>query len=76
MGFLYPHIMDEQNNYMTFVVASGSGNTNRTGKSLMTNMWQLVFDGLKTKEGTLSITEAAIFAKLDKGIPVYSKFAI
>ena len=61
---------------MTCVVASGSGDTSRTGKSLMTNMWQIVFDGKKTSEGTMSITEAAIYKQLDKGLPVYSKYCL
>ena len=73
MGFLYTQIMDELDNYYTCIVVSGSGNTSRTGKSLMTSMWQIVFDGFKTKERVLSISEAAIYEKLDKGISVYSK---
>ena len=74
MGFLYTQIMDELDNYYTCIVVSGSGNTARTGKSLMTSMWQIVFDGFKTKERVLTITEAAIYDKLDKGIAVYSKY--
>lgn len=58
---------------MTIVVTSGDGNTSSTGKSLMTNMWQLAFDGEKTREGMMSISESAIFKQLDQGIPVYSK---
>ena len=76
MGFLYTHIMDVQKNFMMFVVASGAGNTNRTGKSLMTSMWQLLFNGKKTTEGTMSISEAEIFRKLDKGTPIYSESLI
>ena len=73
MGFVYTHIMDTQNNFMTMVIASGSGNTGKTGKSLMSHMWQILFDGSKAKDGTMSITETAIFQQLDKGMPVYSK---
>ena len=76
MGYLYCHVMKAQHNFMTMVVASGAGNTSKTGKSLMTNMWQLVFDGAKLNEGTMTITEAAIFKQLDKGRPVYSKHYI
>ena len=74
MGFLYLEIMEEQNHFMTVVVASGAGDTSRTGKSLMTHMWQWVFDGKKTDEGTMSISEAAVYKQLDSGTPVYSKF--
>ena len=73
MGYLYSQIIEEQNNFMSFIVVSGAGNTSRTGKSLMSNMWQLVFYGTKSQEGKMSISEAAIFRKLDKGVPVFSK---
>ena len=76
MGYLYCHVINSQHNFMTMVVASGAGNTSKTGKSLMTNMWHLAFEGNKLNEGTMTITEAAIFKQLDKGRPVYSKYYI
>jgi hypothetical protein len=73
MGYMYPQIMDVQKGYITCIVASGSGNTSRTGKSLVTSMMQILFDGDKTKERPITITEAALFEKLEKGTPIYSK---
>ena len=69
-GNLYTHIMDKQNGYNTFMVVSGTGNTSRTGKSLMNSMWQLTFDGHKSSDRMMTITEAAVFEKLDR-TPVY-----
>ena len=73
-GYLYPQIMDVQFGWVTCIVVSGAGNTCRTGKSLLTSMWQLLFDGFKSQEQGISITTAALFTKLDKGIPYYGKF--
>jgi hypothetical protein len=73
MGYMYPQIMDVQKGYITCIVASGRGNTSRTGKSLVTSMMQILFDGDKTKERPITITEAALFEKLEKGTPIYSK---
>ena len=72
-GHLYNEIQECQNGFMTSIVVSGAGNTCRTGKSLMSNMWQLVFNGCKAEDLGISITDSALFAKLDKGIPYYSK---
>ena len=78
MGNLYTQIMDkyEKEAFITCIVASGSGNTSRTGKSLMTSMMQLVFDGCKSKEKPIAITESAVFEKLGKGTALYSKYTI
>ena len=70
-GKLYNQIMDVHNGFVTSIVLSGSGNTGNTGKSLMTAIWQIVFDGQKSKEQGISITQSALFAKLDKGVPYY-----
>ena len=75
-GHLYNEIQEVQNGYVTTIVVSGSGNTCRTGKSLMTNMWQLVFNGFKAEDQGISITPSALFSKLDKGIPYYSKYRV
>ena len=75
-GYLYPQVMETQFGWVTCIVLSGAGNTCRTGKSLLTSMWQLVFDGFKSQEQGISISTAALFTKLDKGIPYYSKFFI
>ena len=76
MGYMYTQIMDVQNGYITCITISGSGNTSRTGKSLLTSMWQLVFDGFKTTERPITITETAAFQRLSDGLPLYSKFHI
>ena len=72
-GKLYNQIMEVQNGFVTSIVLSGSGNTGKTGKSLMTSIWQIVFDGYKSQEQGISITLPALFAKLDRGSPYYSK---
>ena len=75
-GHLYNLVMDVQNGYVTCITVSGSGNTCRTGKSLMTAMWQIIFDGSKSQEQGISITQSALFSKLDRGIPYYSKYLL
>ena len=40
----------------------------------MTHMWQLAFDGSKSREGTMTISEAAVFQRLDQGTPVYGMY--
>ena len=73
-GYMYNEIQEVQNGFMTSIVVSGAGNTCRTGKSLMTNIWQLVFQGHKAQDQGISITMSALFSKLDKGIPYFSKY--
>ena len=67
-------IMDEQVSFSTIVTLSGSGNTARTGKSLMTSMWQLVFLGHKPVQRILKLTESNVFELLDEGTPIYRKY--
>ena len=79
-GYLYNEIMDFGYGYdfgfVTSIVLSGAGNTFGTGKSLMTSMWQITFDGHKSNEQGISITNSALFSKLDRGIPYYSKYCV
>jgi hypothetical protein len=67
-------IIDNRDFFSMIVTLSGSGNTSRTGKSLMTNMWQLTFLGEKPLERLLKVTEANVFDLLDQGIPIYRKY--
>ena len=70
-GMLYKIIVTAHRSFSTSVVLSGSGNTSRTGKSLMTSCWQLVFLGGYPKHQQIKITEASMFEELDQGCPVY-----
>ena len=59
-GNLYTHIMNKQNDYNTFMVVSGTGNTSRTGKSLMNSMWQMTFDGHKSSNRMMTWGDVGI----------------
>ena len=72
-GKLYNEVMNRQKGFVTSIVLSGSGNTGSTGKSLMSSMWQILFNGFKSQDQGISITQSALFSKLDKGIPYYGK---
>ena len=72
-GAIYPQIMDVQPHYSTTVTLSGSGNTSRTGKSLMTSMWQIVFLGHKPAERVMKLTESSLYQLLSEGTPIYCK---
>ena len=72
-GKLYNEVMERQNGFVTSIVLSGAGNTGSTGKSLMTSMWQILFNGCKSQEQGISITKSALFSKLAKGTPYYGK---
>ena len=72
-GMLYKIIVTAHRSFTTSVVLSGSGNTYRTGKSLMTSCWQLVLLGDYPKHQQIKITDASVFEELDKGNPVYCK---
>ena len=73
-GAIYMQIMDVQVSFSTIVTLSGTGNTSRTGKSLMTSMWQLAFLGHKPMQRILKLTEANVFDLLDEGTPIYRKY--
>ena len=72
-GAIYPQVMDVQPNFSITITLSGSGNTARTGKSLMTTMWQRAMLGYKP-ERILKLTEAALYDLLSEGTTIYRKF--
>ena len=71
-GAIYPQVMDVQPNFSITVTLSGSGNTARTGKSLMTTMWQYAMLGCKP-ERILKLTEAALYELLSEGTTIFRK---
>lgn len=71
---LYKVLVEAHRSFSTTVVLSGTGNTPRTGKSLMTSMWQLALQGCWPKQ-LIKLTEATIFEELDKGRTVYCKYS-
>ena len=73
-GAIYTQIMDVQPFYSTTVTLSGSGNTGRTGKSLMTSMWQIVFIGHKPVERIMKVTESTLYNLLSEGTTIYCKY--